>query len=258
MTEYLTLNSRGGYRFLPGIEPYSSGVIAEPGREIVHVTLAAERGWSDGLHAVRRYLEQRGLDQHALCGVELRCPEPHSLGGFSEFNREYRSLLDQWDIPVDGQNPIARTNVAPVENPPGETVIHGFSFVEPSDATSPSFVIAGGGELPHRTLDRDHIVRVGETSESAMLEKAECVAGIMRHRLDRLGADDDSLTCIDVYTEHPLRQILTDVLNPQLPAARRLGVHWFVSRPPVREIEFEMDMRGVRRELVINLVVDQT
>ena len=41
MDPRVTLNPKGGYRFLPGIEPYSSGVIAEPGFEIVHVTLSS-------------------------------------------------------------------------------------------------------------------------------------------------------------------------------------------------------------------------
>ena len=30
-----------------------------------------------------------------------------------------------------------------------------------------------------------------------------------------------------------------------------LGLHWFPSRPPVQELEFEIDARCVRRELVI-------
>ena len=38
----------GGYRFLPGIEPYSSGAVALPGYEIVHVTLCAPVPWRDG------------------------------------------------------------------------------------------------------------------------------------------------------------------------------------------------------------------
>src|SRR3954467_10202563 len=33
----LTENKRGSYSFLPGIAPYSAGVLAEPGFEIVHV-----------------------------------------------------------------------------------------------------------------------------------------------------------------------------------------------------------------------------
>ena len=116
-----------------------------------------------------------------------------------------------------------------------------------------NFGAAGGGELPHRSLDRDRIVRVGETSAAAMLAKAECVVGIMRHRLDRLGATDDLISAIDVYTAHALQQPLAEVVMPALPAASRLGVHWFYSWPPVREIEFEMDMRGVDQEFVIDL-----
>lgn len=253
MSTPLTLNSRGCYRFLQGIEPYSSGVVAQPGYEIVHVTLATPIGWHAGLVAARRFLEQMGLDQHALCAVELRCPEPHSIGGFVDFNQHYRALLEEWDILVDGENPVARTNVAPVADPPNETVLYAFSYCTLSDTTRPTFVVAGGGELPHRRLDRDRIVRVGETSTAAMLAKAECVVGIMRHRLERLGATDDLISAIDVYTAHALHQLLGEVVMSALPTASRLGVHWFYSRPPVREIEFEMDMRGVRQEIVIDL-----
>ena len=32
----------GDYRFLPGIAPYSSGVVATPGHQIVHATLHEE------------------------------------------------------------------------------------------------------------------------------------------------------------------------------------------------------------------------
>ncbi len=253
MSTPLTLNSKGGYRFLRGIEPYSSGVVAQHGHEIVHVTLSKWMNWHDGLVAARQYLEQLGLDHHALCAVELRCPEPHSIGGFVEFNRQYRALLEKWDIPVDGENPVARTNVAPVADPPTETVLHAFSYCTPSETTRTTFVVAGGGELPHRSLDRDRIVRVGETSAAAMLAKAECVVGIMRHRMDRLSTTDDLISAIDIYTAHTLQQPLADVVVPALPAASRLGVHWFYSRPPVREIEFEMDMRGVGQEFVIDL-----
>ena len=45
MGSRLILNARGGYQFLPGIEPYSSGVISVPGREIVHATVKGSVGW---------------------------------------------------------------------------------------------------------------------------------------------------------------------------------------------------------------------
>ena len=48
------------------------------------------------------------------------------MNGFMAFNREYRSVLEDWDLLIDGANPIARTNVAPVENPTSESVVVGF------------------------------------------------------------------------------------------------------------------------------------
>lgn len=247
------LNSRGGYRFLPGIEPYSSGVVATSGFEIVHVTLATAVPWQAGLCSARGYLESLGLNQHALCGVELRCPRPHTMDGFIDFNRDYRALLNEWDIPVDGQNPVARTNVAPVAGAPAETALFGFSYCCPSDSAAGTFVVAGGGELPTRALDAARIVRAGDVSPEAMAEKARCVVQIMNTRLTGLGARHEQLTMIDVYTAHDLRSSLADILIPEIPAAAAAGIRWFYSRPPIVDIEFEMDMRGVRRELVLDL-----
>jgi hypothetical protein len=249
----ITLNSKGGYRFLPGIEPYSSGVIAEPGFEICHVTLMRPLAWHDGLQSARRYMESINLTQHAICGVELRCPAPHTMDGFIDFNRDYRALLNEWDIPVTGESPVARTNVSPVESPPDETTLFGFSYAKPSDTDATTFVIAGGGELPTRKLDEQRIVRLGEVTPEAMLEKARCVVDIMRTRLEGLGAIDEQLTIIDVYTAHDLRASLAEILIPGIPAAAGVGIRWFYTRPPIVNIEFEMDMRGVRRELVLDL-----
>ena len=253
MAQQTTLNPNGGYRFLPGIEPYSSGVIAEPGFEIFHVTLLRHLPWYDGLLAARRYMESINLTQHALCGVELRCPEPHTISGFIDFNREYRALLNSWAIPVAGENPVARTNVAPVEAPPSETKLFGFSYAKPSETEATTFVIAGAGELPTRKLDEQRIVRLGEVTPEAMLDKARCVVDIMRTRLKGLGAIDEHPTIIDVYTAHDLRASLAEVLIPGLPAAAGVGIRWFYVRPPIVNIEFEMDMRSVRQELVLDL-----
>lgn len=253
MGSRLILNTRGGYQFLPGIAPYSSGVISAPGHQLVHATLKKPLPWNTGLPAVRKYLENSGFSRFNLCGVELRCPAPHAMSGFIEFNRGYRDLLEEWDMLVDGQNPLARTNVSPVVSPPGETVLHGFSYSAPSELKETTFVVAGGGELPHRDLDDKHIVRFGETSEDALLEKARCVIEIMKIRLRQLKADEHTLSTIDVYTVHPIHRILNDVVIPEITAAARIGVHWYDTRPPVQNIEFEMDMRGVQTEVVVDL-----
>jgi len=48
------------YRFLPGGEPYSSGAVATPGWEVVHVTLQKPAPWRDGFAAIERHLRGRG------------------------------------------------------------------------------------------------------------------------------------------------------------------------------------------------------
>ena len=251
MDTSLRTNVAGGYRFLPGIEPYCCGVVSQPGWEIVHATLDPPIPWRAGLHSIRQYLETNDRSRHALCGVELRCPEPFSMDNFINFNHEYRLLLEEWGLLVDGDNPVARTNVAPVESPPDESVIYGFSYTEPSTLQRPTFVIAGSGELRGR-LDTDHILRCGETSEDALRDKARCVVEIMNERLVHLG-NNESLTTVDVYTAHGYHQALMQCIIPGLPAVARLGTRWFYSRPPIQNIEFEMDMRGVRQELEIHL-----
>jgi len=254
MGSRLISNTRGGYAFLLGIAPYSSGVIALPDHEIIHAVLRNPLPWHAGLLAVREYLENSGWSRFNLCGVELRCAAPHVMSGFIDFNRDYRILLEEWDMLVDGENPLARTNVSPVMEPPNETVLHGFSYTAPSELKETTFVVAGGGELPHRDLDDKHIVRFGETSEDALMEKSQCVVEIMKTRLKQLGANEHMLSTIDVYTAHPVHRILNDVIIPEIAIAARTGVHWYYTRPPVQNIEFEMDMRGVQKEVVVDLL----
>ncbi|MEZ6128725.1 MAG: hypothetical protein R3C59_08585 [Planctomycetaceae bacterium] len=253
MTGLLKTNQAGGYRFLPAIAPYSAGVVALPGFEIVHATLQSPRPWQAGLNAAGQNLEQIGLTCRNICAVELRCPTPYPLQGFVDFNNLYRQLLKNWDMMVDGINPVARTNVSPVTDPPSEPMLHAFSYTRPSQLSRPTFVVAGGGELPDGELAERRIVRVGETGDDALLEKAACVVQIMNSRLAALGSCSELLTAIDVYTAHALRPLLEHVLQPHLSAISRLGVHWYHSRPPTVDIEFEMDMRGVVHEVVVDL-----
>ena len=51
----LISNERGGYDFLEGIEPYSSGVVARERFEVVHVALDKLLPWRDGFARVEEY-----------------------------------------------------------------------------------------------------------------------------------------------------------------------------------------------------------
>jgi hypothetical protein len=240
-----------GYRFLPGIPAFSSGVIATPGSEIVHATLDTPIPWRDGFARIERHLRELGRPRIALCGIELRSPAPFTFDGFAAFNEGYRALLADWKILVGDDNPIPRTNVAPVVAAPGEPSLYAFSYTVPGNTPTPTFVVAGAGEMRDRMQGNAGIVRFGDTSAEGMREKARFVMDVMQERLRALGTDFREVTVIDVYLAPPFHDsVVEEVLRPAGAAAIH-GMRWFPSRPPIRGLEFEVDLRGVARELVI-------
>ena len=82
---------------------------------------------------------------------------------------------------IDGTtNPVARSNVCPEIDPPAEPSFYAFSFTRPSGNTTPTFVIAGSGEL----LDggatyAERTVRYRDLSPDGMKEKVRYV--VARH-----------------------------------------------------------------------------
>ena len=151
---------------------------------------------------------------------------------------------------VGDDNPIPRTNVAPVIAAPGEPSLYAFAYTIGGTTLAPTFVVAGAGEMRDRAQGADGIVRRGDTSPDGMREKARFVMNVMQERMRALGADWRRATAIDVYTAQPIHDYLDDILRPAGPAAIH-GVRWFPSRPPIQGLEFEVDLRGVARELVL-------
>ena len=239
----------GQYRFLPGIAPYSSGVVAMPGHQVIHATLRAPVPWRDGFALIERHLRDEGRPRAALCAIALRSPKPFTFEGFAEFNAGYRAMLDTWGLLVDGANPIARTNVAPLVAAPAEPSLYAFGYTLPQVTARPTFVVAGSGEVVELAAER--IVRRGETSPDALREKATFVMSVMQRRLRGLGADWRDVTSIDVYTPHPIEPFVRDVVLGVAGRAAVHGVRWYPSHPPIVGLEYEMDMRGVARELAL-------
>lgn len=243
-------NDRGGYRFLTGIPAYSSGVVAMPGHEIIHVTLRRPIPYQDGFKLIARRLDAMGRPHQALCAIALRCPKPMSFDGFGSFNSGYRAIIDGWDLPVDGHNPVARTNVAPALFPPEETLLYSYAFTVPEDAPVPTFVVAGAGDVDRQSLDTETIVREGETSTEAMTEKAQHVMNIMQQRADGLCVLLSDVTHTNVYSIHDVRPYLSSTILEPLAGASVHGINWHTARPPIDGLAFEMDLRGIRREEV--------
>ena len=241
----------GDYSYLPGISAFSCGTVACAGHEIVHVTLAQPVPWRAGFQRIDGHLREQGRARTALCGIELRSPAAFTFAGFDQFNAGYRGLLADWGILVGDDNPIPRTNVAPVVGAPAEPSLYAFAYIVPGRTPAPTFIVAGAGELRDRAQGPEGIVRHGETTAEAMREKARFVLQTMQERLTALGGDWPRVTAIDVYTAQPIHAlVLEEILRVAGPAAIH-GVRWFPSRPPIQGLEFEMDLRGVARELVL-------
>jgi len=244
-------NNSGNFRFLRGIAPYSSGAAAMPGCEVVHATLHPAPPFRKGFQAIDRHLKQQGRPAQALCGIELRSPRPFTFQGFGEFNQGYVQELERRKILAGGLNPVARTNVAPEVDPPAEVLLYGFSYTAPAAGSPATFVVAGAGELAGERLDARDIVRRGDLSPAGLRDKAAHVLGLMDQRLQGLGAAWSHVTAVEVYTVHNIFPLVKSLLLPRLGPAGVHGLRWHFARPPIEEIEFEMDVRGCRRELVI-------
>jgi hypothetical protein len=249
----LVENEQGNYLFLPSSSRYSAGVVASPGHEIVRAVLKRPRPLAEGFDRIQGHLQEQKRPRAALCALELRSPEPLTFAGFAAFNEGYRTLLHDWGIPVDSQNPIARTNVAPESVGVSEPAVYAFGYSVPlaRPRTLKSFIISGGGEVAESNLTPEGIIRPGETSEEALSEKAAFVMHEMQRRLDAVDADWSQVTVVDVYTVHTLHSAMRASLLKSLGAAGQHGFTWYHARPPIAGLEFEMDLRGVRVELCI-------
>jgi len=244
-------NKRGNYSFLKGIAPYSAGAVAEAGFEVVHARFRRYIPLRAGFDAVEADLKRIGRPLEALCGMELRSPKPFSFAGFNQFNAGYIDVLKRWAILMDGINPVARTNIAPEVNPPGEPSLYGFSYTVPSKVSRKTFVVAGAGELPEGSLEPKDVVRRGESSPGAIQEKAHFVMGLMEGRLRGLGVGWSDVMVSEIYTVHDIHPFLVQELLKRLGDGGAHGLTWHYSRPPIESIEYEMDLRGCGAELVI-------
>jgi hypothetical protein len=120
----------------------------------------------------------------------------------------------------------------------------------PASGTTRSFIIAGGGEAAEgKGSYRERIVRYGDTSLDGLREKMRFVVAAMERRLSGLGFGWSDATSTQAYTVHDIGALIGPEINARGIAPN--GLTWHFSRPPVVGIDFEMDVRGAARELVL-------
>jgi hypothetical protein len=241
----------GNYRFIPSVFQYSGGVAALPGHEIRRVRFRQPVPLKEGFARIERMIAAAGRPLTSFCACELRSPAPFTEQGFRAFNEIYVVTLQKWGL-FDGKtNPVARSNVCPEIAPPPEPSFHAFSFtVGAGGEAAPSFVISGGAEAREGGASyAERIIRRGETSPDALREKAVHVLDEMERRMAALGFRWADSTATQVYTVHDLHPFLANEIVRR--GAAHSGLTWHYVRPPVQQLEYEMDCRSVATELVV-------
>ena len=240
----------GGYRFMPGVSQYSCGIAALPGFAIERVRFSRVVPMKEGFEKIAAIIKAAGRPLTAFGACELRSPAPFTEEGFKAFNAVYIKTLIEWGVMKDGVNPVARSNVCPNIDPPREPGFHAFSFTTVAPNAPTSFVIAGSGEsVEGKANYRDYTVRLGDVSPEGMLEKAKWVLDEMERRMSAFSGDWGQTTAAQLYTVRDIFPFLESELGRR--GVLRSGLTWHFNRPPVVDLEYEMDCRRVHIERVV-------
>lgn len=240
----------GNYKFIvsPG-GPFSSGVAAMAGFALRRVRFMRPIPMAAGFAFIRAHLEREGRPVTALAACELRSPAAMTVEQFQAFNSEYLKTLHQWGCKAGDINPLARSNLAPITEVPSEAMFFAFTYTVPEAGASGDFLISGKPEI-RDGVTTDRIVGGRDVSLKGLETKARFVMNAMRERVAALGCDWSAVTAGQIYTVHDIRPLLDTVFAED--KVSQLGLAWYPAWPPVIGMEFEVDVRCVRTELVID------
>jgi hypothetical protein len=240
----------GDYKFIVSSGgPFSSGVAAMPGFALRRVRFLRPIPMADGFAFIKKHLEREGRPVAALAACELRSPAAMTVDQFQAFNGEYLKTLHQWGCKAGDINPLARSNLAPITEVPSEAMFFAFTYTVPEPGASGDFLISGKPEI-RDGVTTDRIVGGRDVSLKGLEVKARFVMNAMRERVDALGCDWATVTAAQIYTVHDVRPLLDTVFAEY--AISQIGLAWYPAWPPVIGMEFEVDVRSVRTELVID------
>jgi hypothetical protein len=245
----------GGYRYIKAVFQYSAGVAAMPGYEIERARFMKPLPLREAYPAVEAHLKALGCPSTAFAACELRSPDAFTEQGFYEFNKVYVQTLERWGIYREGDdalNPVARTNVCPMYLKPSEPVMHAFSYTVPAQRGSArrSFITSGGGEARGGSGSyAERIVRLNDTSPEGLREKAAFVFAEMERRLTLLEFSWADAVSTQVYTVQNIGHLVGELMASR--GACEGGLAWHYAKPPVIGLEYEMDVRGAAREIVL-------
>jgi len=92
-------------------------------------------------------------------------------------------------------------------------------------------------------------VRYRDLSPKGLKEKVRFTVGEMESRLAAFGFSWGDTTAAQAYTVHDFHPVMAEEFVRC--GAARSGLTWHFARPPVVDLEFEMDCRRVSRETLV-------
>lgn len=248
----------GGYRYLPALFQYSAGVAAEPGFMLQQARFLRPVPLQQAFRAVEQHLQSLGRPMTAFAHCELRTPGQLDDQGFTDFNREYVKTLQGWGLYEPGSppgvnffNPVARTNVCPEYADFEQVSMVGFTYTLPVSGAAPaSFMISGSGEArPGSQPYRERTVAYGDTSREGMRAKMTHVLDEMERRMAALGFGWADVGRAQAYTVQDIGSLVGELMASR--GRMQSGVTWHFARPPVKGLEYEMDIRGAVPEIFL-------
>jgi hypothetical protein len=69
--------------------------------------------------------------------------------------------------------------------------------------------------------------------------------------LNEMGVDWSLANNLAVYTVHDVHPLVRELLMQRMGAAKNFGIRWYFCRPPIQQLEVEIQVRGCSREIVI-------
>jgi hypothetical protein len=244
------VHESGGYCYIPSLPFASAGVASLPGMAIVRGIFAEPQPLDRALDATERHLAGIGRRIDAVCGVELRMPEVLTWSQFEGFNTAYVHELEQRGLLRQGAPPFTRTNVVPA----GSVAVHGvvaLSYTVEADRSQPGFVISGTPEMTPGAAYPDNILRRGDTSREALLDKARCAVKAVQARIKQLGVTWDDACRVHLYSRWQLALDLRRLVLARIGVDPVDGIVVHDSEPPVFELELEVDVRSYISEVAI-------
>ncbi len=247
MPEIVALPS-AGYAFIKGqSHPFSGGVACLKGFALTRVRFRKPPPLAEGLARAAALIKAQGRPLAALAACELRSPAQMSVADFAAFNRIYVEQLRANGFPCEPPFPMARSNVAPVLDPPATNTLFAFTYASAAEAsTRTDFLISGKAEIVD---DNRGVIGAGDASAAGTEKKAAYVFDALRTRVADLGAAWTDVTGIQIYTA---RSIDTVPALLQRLGLAGVGITLRAAHPPVAPYEFEADVRAASAERTID------